>query len=186
MPNYVTASGSKNIHDQLTHLGAQGIYQSGGVPDSTTQHAVLDASKPLRVSSKYCAHNYCMTNLFPSQSVRMAAKFEAFVRSDQRFEIPFVRHLGMVVFRLVGDNELTEKLLKKLNSSGQVHCVPASLKGIYVIRLDIMGLIHIWKFKFKFKIMQLQLLLIEVFGLVVVRKLKNQAQNAYNPKLKVN
>ncbi|MCL4150932.1 UNVERIFIED_CONTAM: hypothetical protein GTU68_017385 [Idotea baltica] len=40
----------------------------------------------------------------------------------------------MVVFRLKGENELTEKLLKKINSSGKLHCVPASLKGQYVIR----------------------------------------------------
>ena len=33
MPSYVTASGSNSILDQLTHLRAQGIYQSGGVPD---------------------------------------------------------------------------------------------------------------------------------------------------------
>ena len=73
--------------------------------------------------------------MFPLvQSVRMAAKFEAFVRSDPRFDIPHTRHLGMVVFRLIGENELTEKLLKKLNSSGKLHCVPASLKGTYVIR----------------------------------------------------
>ena len=37
MPNYVTASGSNNILDQLTHLRAQGIYQSGGVPDSAME-----------------------------------------------------------------------------------------------------------------------------------------------------
>ena len=34
MPNYVTASGSNSILDQLTHLRAQGIYHNGGVPDS--------------------------------------------------------------------------------------------------------------------------------------------------------
>ena len=32
MPNYVTASGSNSILDQLTHLRAQGIYHNGGVP----------------------------------------------------------------------------------------------------------------------------------------------------------
>ena len=32
MPNYVTASGSNIILDQLTHLRTQGIYQCGGVP----------------------------------------------------------------------------------------------------------------------------------------------------------
>jgi len=51
--------------------------------------------------------------------------------------IPAKKHLGMVVFRLKGDNELTEKLLKRLNSEGKIHCVPASLKGIYVIRFTI-------------------------------------------------
>lgn len=41
------------------------------------------------------------------------------VLSDERFEIPAKRHLGMVVFRLKGDNDQTEKLLKKLNGSGK-------------------------------------------------------------------
>ena len=48
----------------------------------------------------------------------MAKEFESLVLSDERFEIPAKRHLGMVVFRLVGENNLTEKLLQKLNESG--------------------------------------------------------------------
>ena len=39
MPNYVTASGSNSILDQLTHLWAQGIYHSGGVPDSAMEQS---------------------------------------------------------------------------------------------------------------------------------------------------
>ena len=39
MSNYVTASGSNSILDQLTHLRAQGIYQSGGVPDSAMEQS---------------------------------------------------------------------------------------------------------------------------------------------------
>ena len=39
MPNYVTSSGSNSILDQLTHLRAQGIYQSGGVPDSAVEQS---------------------------------------------------------------------------------------------------------------------------------------------------
>lgn len=42
--------------------------------------------------------------------------------------------LGMVVFRIKGENELTERLLKRLNQRGNIHCVPSSLKGKYVIR----------------------------------------------------
>lgn len=57
--------------------------------------------------------------------------------ADARFEIPAPRHLGLVVFRLVGENALTERLLKRLNSRGNLHCVPAALKDKYVIRFTI-------------------------------------------------
>ena len=50
------------------------------------------------------------------------------VQSDPRFEVAAARHLGLICFRLRGDNQLTEKLLKRLNSNGRIHCVPASLK----------------------------------------------------------
>ena len=49
MPNYVPALGSNSILDQLTHLRAQGIYQSGWSP-RLVHGAVLAASKPLQVS----------------------------------------------------------------------------------------------------------------------------------------
>lgn len=47
----------------------------------------------------------------------------------------------MVVFRLKGENEYTEKLLKRINHRGNLHCVPASLKGKYVIRLVVIPII---------------------------------------------
>ncbi|CAG2054215.1 unnamed protein product [Timema podura] len=71
------------------------------------------------------------------EGVRLAQKLEALVLADPRFEVPAPRHLGMVVFRLRGDNELTERLLKRLNARGRIHCVPASLKGRYVIRFTV-------------------------------------------------
>lgn len=71
------------------------------------------------------------------KGVRLAVAFEELVRQDGRFELPAQRHLGMVVLRLKGDNQLTEVLLKKLNTSGKLHCVPASLKGVYVIRFTV-------------------------------------------------
>jgi histidine decarboxylase len=43
----------------------------------------------------------------------------------------------MVVFRLCGENHLTERLLKRLNARGNLHCVPAALKGRYVIRFTV-------------------------------------------------
>ncbi|CAG0919177.1 unnamed protein product [Notodromas monacha] len=69
--------------------------------------------------------------------VSLAARFEQHVKRDLRFEIPAQRHLGLVVFRLKGENELTEMLLKRVNASGQLHCVPCSIKGKYVIRFTV-------------------------------------------------
>lgn len=71
------------------------------------------------------------------QGVRLAKKLEALILADNRFEIPAARHLGMVVFRLRGENTLTERLLKKINSRGRLHCVPAALHGKYVIRFTV-------------------------------------------------
>ncbi|XP_077563056.1 histidine decarboxylase [Haemaphysalis longicornis] len=68
------------------------------------------------------------------RGIHMAEIFERLVLADKRFEIPAKRHLGVVVFRLKGPNAATEKLLKRINTSGKVHCVPAAFKGKYVIR----------------------------------------------------
>jgi histidine decarboxylase len=88
--------------------------------------------------------NFVLFSLFsPSllthllQGVRLAQTFEAMVQSDPRFEIPAKRHLGLVVFRLIGDNIITETLWKRINSRGNIHCVPAILKGKYVIRFTV-------------------------------------------------
>lgn len=71
------------------------------------------------------------------RGVQLAEYLENLIKQDSRFEIAAARILGLVVFRLRSGNELTECLLKKLNSQGKLHCVPASLKGTYVIRFTI-------------------------------------------------
>ncbi|XP_043803664.1 histidine decarboxylase isoform X1 [Apis laboriosa] len=87
----------------------------------------------------FVIRNYGITGLQKHirEGVRLAQKFEALVLADARFEIPATRHLGLVVFRLRGENSLTERLLKKMNSRGRVHCVPAALHGKYVIRFTV-------------------------------------------------
>ncbi|XP_060519156.1 histidine decarboxylase [Cylas formicarius] len=87
----------------------------------------------------FVIRNYGITGLQEHirKGVHLAEKFEQFVKNDTRFEIPSKRHLGLVVFRLKGDNVITETLCKRLNSRGNIHCVPASLKGKYVIRFTV-------------------------------------------------
>ncbi|KAG8234697.1 hypothetical protein J437_LFUL015351 [Ladona fulva] len=79
------------------------------------------------------------------EGVRLAKEFEHMVRSDKRFIVAAQRHLGLVVFRLAGEQEggvcdgdaATEILLKRLNAGGKMHAVPASLRGRYVIRFTV-------------------------------------------------
>ncbi|OAF69878.1 Histidine decarboxylase, partial [Intoshia linei] len=71
------------------------------------------------------------------KGVRLAEYFEINLLKDDRFHIPAKRNLGLVVFRLKGENELSEKLLKHLNKTGHIYCIPAQLKGLYVIRFTI-------------------------------------------------
>ncbi|XP_031788572.1 histidine decarboxylase isoform X4 [Nasonia vitripennis] len=103
-------------------------------------HWQIPLSKKFRALKLwFVIRNYGITGLQKHirEGVRLAQKFEALVLADSRFEIPAARHLGMVVFRLRGENSLTERLLKKMNSRGRVHCVPAALHGKYVIRFTV-------------------------------------------------
>nr|CAD7437880.1 unnamed protein product [Timema bartmani] len=104
------------------------------------QHWQIPLSKRFRaIKLWFVIRNYGIKGLQKHirEGVRLAQKLEALVLADPRFEVPAPRHLGMVVFRLRGDNELTERLLKRLNARGRIHCVPASLKGRYVIRFTV-------------------------------------------------
>ncbi|XP_025835426.1 tyrosine decarboxylase-like [Agrilus planipennis] len=66
--------------------------------------------------------------------IRLAKKFEHMVKHDKRFEICNDVKLGLVCFRLKGDDHLNEKLLSNINASGKLHMVPALVRHKYVIR----------------------------------------------------
>ncbi|CAI4233390.1 unnamed protein product [Auanema sp. JU1783] len=68
------------------------------------------------------------------EHVRLAKKMEALLRADQVFEIVGDVHLGLVCFRMKGDDERNQLLLTRLNSSGRIHMVPACLNDRFVIR----------------------------------------------------
>jgi aromatic-L-amino-acid decarboxylase len=42
--------------------------------------------------------------------------------------------MGLVCFRVKGDNALNKKLLANINDSGKLHMVPASIHGQFIIR----------------------------------------------------
>nr|CAD7410435.1 unnamed protein product [Timema poppensis] len=68
------------------------------------------------------------------KNVHLAERFERLVRSDEWFEVPVPRHLGMVVFRLRGHNTLTETFLKTLNSRGRTYCATSRFRGVSAVR----------------------------------------------------
>ncbi|KAL3994461.1 Aromatic-L-amino-acid decarboxylase domain protein [Acanthocheilonema viteae] len=65
---------------------------------------------------------------------RLAKLFEQLIRADNIFEIVGDVILGLVCFRMIASEEMNQELLTKLNSSGRIHMVPASLNGRFVIR----------------------------------------------------
>ncbi|XP_048187661.1 histidine decarboxylase [Perognathus longimembris pacificus] len=67
----------------------------------------------------------------------MAKYFEALVRNDPFFEIPAMRHLGLVVFRLKGPNCLTESVLKEIARAGQLFLIPAMIQDKLIIRFTV-------------------------------------------------
>ncbi|KAG8194084.1 hypothetical protein JTE90_003028 [Oedothorax gibbosus] len=106
----------------------------------TAKHWQISLSKRFRALKLwFVLRNYGVKGLQTHirHGVSLAKTFETLVKQDDRFEIPAKRHLGLVVFRIKGENELTENLLKKINSSGKLHCVPSSLQDKYVIRFTI-------------------------------------------------
>lgn len=67
----------------------------------------------------------------------MAHYFEELVRCDDRFEITAEVIMGLVCFRLKGDNELSERLLKRINAKGVVHMVPSKINDVYFLRMAV-------------------------------------------------
>ncbi|KAH1009541.1 tyrosine decarboxylase [Dendroctonus ponderosae] len=71
--------------------------------------------------------------------IRLAKRFEAHVLKDRRFEICNEVKLGLVCFRLRGQDKLNEKLLSNINASGKIHMVPANVNEKYVIRFCVVS-----------------------------------------------
>ncbi|KAL0121445.1 hypothetical protein PUN28_006746 [Cardiocondyla obscurior] len=127
----------------------------------------------------FVIRNYGITGLQKHirEGVRLAQKFEALVLADSRFEIPAARHLGMVVFRLRGENTLTERLLKKLNSRGRLHCVPAALHGKYVIRFTVTSTKYVSMFRYPLLKLILQSLLYSLWAEEIRNRKKRNTLN---------
>ncbi|XP_041988627.1 histidine decarboxylase-like isoform X1 [Aricia agestis] len=134
-------NGGKNLHGYNNMSSGCGEQIQLENPDKKEPlHWQIPLSRRFRALKLwFVLRNYGVVGLQKHirEGVRLAQKFEALILADQRFEIPQARNLGMVAFRLKGDNTLTEMLLKRLNARGYIHAVPACFKGVYVIRFTV-------------------------------------------------
>ncbi|XP_060564972.1 aromatic-L-amino-acid decarboxylase-like [Ruditapes philippinarum] len=67
----------------------------------------------------------------------LAHEFERMVLDDGRFEIVAEVVMGLVCFRLKGDNILSEKLLEEIVADGRLYLIPAIARDIYFLRLAV-------------------------------------------------
>jgi aromatic-L-amino-acid decarboxylase len=71
------------------------------------------------------------------EHVRLAALFEEWIRADPGWEVVAPRHFSLVCFRRTGTDELNERLLERVNASGEVFLSHTRLGGRYVLRLAV-------------------------------------------------
>jgi aromatic-L-amino-acid decarboxylase len=71
------------------------------------------------------------------EHVRLAALFESWVRAEAGWEVVAPRHFSLVCFRRSGSDEENERLLERVNASGEVFLSHARLADRFVLRLAI-------------------------------------------------
>ncbi|ESN93210.1 hypothetical protein HELRODRAFT_186120 [Helobdella robusta] len=71
------------------------------------------------------------------KSIKLAKDFEKLVCQNPDFEVVNNVILGLVCFRMKGDNSRSKKLLEKITADGKIYLVPSEINGVYFIRFAI-------------------------------------------------
>ena len=71
------------------------------------------------------------------EHVRLAELFESWVRDESGWEVTAPRHFSLVCFRLDGSDEDNERLLERVNDSGEVFLSHTRFDGRYQLRLAV-------------------------------------------------
>ncbi|XP_063983846.1 aromatic-L-amino-acid decarboxylase-like [Diachasmimorpha longicaudata] len=70
-------------------------------------------------------------------SIEMAKRFESHVVSDNNFELVTQRSMGLVCFRMKGDNSLTRQLLDRLMARKHIYLIAATYREKLIIRFAV-------------------------------------------------
>jgi aromatic-L-amino-acid decarboxylase len=71
------------------------------------------------------------------EQVALAHELEAMVTADDRFELTMPVTMGLVCFRLKGENDVNEKLNSRINDEGKIHITPSTVGGVYFLRVAV-------------------------------------------------
>src|SRR5690349_3079257 len=71
------------------------------------------------------------------EAIRLASKFESWVREEPGWEVVAPRPFSVVCFRREGSDEENADLLERVNASGEAFLSHTALDGRYVLRLAI-------------------------------------------------
>ena len=71
------------------------------------------------------------------EAVRLAELFEGWVAAEPGWEVCAPRHFSLVCFRREGSDEDNERLLQRVNASGEIFISHTKLNGRYVLRLAV-------------------------------------------------
>ena len=71
------------------------------------------------------------------EHLRLAALFESWVRAEPGWEVTAPRLFSLVCFRREGSDADNERLLERVNASGEVFLSHTRLNGQYTIRLAV-------------------------------------------------
>jgi aromatic-L-amino-acid/L-tryptophan decarboxylase len=71
------------------------------------------------------------------ETVRLAERFESWVREEPGWELAAPRHFSLVCFRREGSDEENEALLARVNLAGEIFISHTRLDGRYVLRLSV-------------------------------------------------
>ncbi|KAI1717356.1 pyridoxal-dependent decarboxylase conserved domain-containing protein [Ditylenchus destructor] len=74
---------------------------------------------------------------FLREQVKLAVYFAELIQQDERFELFVPQHLGLVCFRIKGDNAINEHLCTAINEDGRIHIVAAQSHEVYFLRFAV-------------------------------------------------
>ncbi|XP_076238860.1 aromatic-L-amino-acid decarboxylase [Calliopsis andreniformis] len=67
-------------------------------------------------------------------TIKLAEVFEKYVKSDNRFELVLERTMGLICFRMKGDEELTKELLNRLADNKKIYVIAGNFRGKVFVR----------------------------------------------------